>query len=146
MGLQNPILGVTPYQAGFEIVKGTKVERFGSVDPHNVFAYVAAGSGLICLAVLIGIGVTMARWSGPDRALLLSGPDGRAMLWLLRWLAISWALRGMFATDVLYGPSFCLGFGWAMGLASTEVRRLKDKLAPHPRSRPMAGPLPHPAQ
>lgn len=128
LGMANPVLGMTPYEAQFEIVRGTKVEEYGAADPHNVFAYITAGCGFVCLAMMIGFGVTMSRWSGPDRPLLRANPDGRAMLWLLRWLAISWAVRGLFATDVLYIPSVCLGFGWAMGLASTEVRRMKEKL------------------
>ena len=138
LGLENPILGVSPYQAGFEIVRGTKVEEVGAADPHNVFAQVVAGCGFICLFAMIGFGIAISRWSGPDRPLLLSTADGRAMLWLLRWLAISWAFRGMFATDVLYGPSFCLAFGWAMGLASTEARRLRERMSASRGARPAA--------
>jgi len=115
IGFENPLIGVSPQELPFELAR-----RLGSpeayVSPHNMYAHVAGGSGLVALALLLHIGYVLAtrRPSRPlHPAALISFKDGRK---IMRLLLVLWFIRAMFTNEIIYSPGFCMAIGLALGL------------------------------
>lgn len=126
LGFENPVIGVSPQQIGFEIGRRLPVGfRHSYVDSHNVFGHVVAASGLICFGALMWLGVSMFRWKARDGT-PIGGKDDplRQARKLMRMLIILWVVRGMFTREILYNPSFniAIGLAIAMCLMAEKVR------------------------
>ena len=140
IALENPIIGVSPSELPREIGRRTNVEHLHHInylDSHNVFAHVAAGSGLICLAALLAVGVTMWTLRSADgRKLTKEDGDARVALTLVRMMVVLWAVRGMFTREVLYNPSCTIGLGLCLGLFIVAQTALAGEGAASAKSSP----------
>ena len=94
------IMGISPSELRWEI--GRRLDKT-FVDPHNAFAHVAAGSGLICFAALMAVGWTLFFWHprGGRKITSKEDPLYSARL-LMRMLIILWVVRGSFSREILY--------------------------------------------
>jgi O-antigen ligase len=115
IGLENPIIGVSPVGLRYELALRLGAHR-AIADPHNVFASVIGGSGLICFSALVYIGWALCT---PRKA--KNVPDDEVPNFYLarrlsRMLVVLWVVRGMFTREILYNPSFCLAIGMCIGL------------------------------
>jgi hypothetical protein len=135
VGLENPVAGVGPQMLGFEIAHRVGYVASGSVEAHNVFAHIFAGSGLICFAALLAVGWTLWTWEprGGGKVGGREDPfrEGRR---LMRMLVILWVVRGMFTAEILFNLSFNIALGLVIGLCMlAEVARQNDAMAdPNP--------------
>jgi O-antigen ligase len=147
IALENPIVGVSPSEIGWELGRRLQVRhRMNYVDSHNVFGHVAAASGLICFAALLAIGYSMWNLKPADGSAFYGKDDpARQALTLMRMMIMLWVVRGMFTREILYNPACAIGVGLCIGLfiASQTGREVPTdkKTAP---SRPQP-PLPAPA-
>jgi hypothetical protein len=120
IALENPIVGVSPTTVGWEIARRAQFghgRRINYLDAHNVFAHVAAASGLICFAALLAMGLTM--WNlKPASGRDFAGPDdpARQALTLMRMMLVLWVIRGMFTREILYNPACNIALGLCIGL------------------------------
>lgn len=131
IGLENPIIGVSPQELPKEI--GRRTSRAGVfhssvIEAHNVFVHVFAGSGIICFTALLAVGWTLCAWK-PRRGPKILGKDDpfRDARKLMRMMVILWVVRGMFTREILYNPSFNIALGLVIGLCMlAEVARRDD--------------------
>lgn len=134
IGLEYPVLGVGPGPLRFHV--GERMEEpAGYLDPHNLVAHIAGGSGLITLGALIFLGWTLWRRPRQLRTIRarLDGPDPRVVHTLLRMILILWVIRGMFTREILYSPSFNAGVGITIGLCvQAGVWRRTPRTEPAP--------------
>ncbi len=114
IGFENPLFGVGPVELPRQLalrVHGRSDLEF--IDPHNVFAFVAGGSGLFALLALLWV----------LRSMAVFGPAGGTRSRTLMFSAVLlFAVRGGFSREVLYSPAFGLLFGLATGLQMIELR------------------------
>ena len=115
IALQAPLLGVSPQRLPSELA--TRLGYPGSqLETHNVFAHLAAGSGLPCLLLIVAIAVALWRWK-PDPSLStferIRFIQSRS---LLRMVIVLWAVRGAFTHEIIYSPTFSMAIGLSMGL------------------------------
>jgi len=126
IGLENPLVGVSPQTLPFEIGRRIGAKQHVRVlEPHNVFAYIFAGSGLICFTALAAVAWTL--WSLKPRR---GGPIGdkgdpfREARRLMRMFIILWVTRGIFTAEILYNPATLVAAGLIIGLCLlAEVAR-----------------------
>jgi O-antigen ligase len=125
IALENPLVGVSPQRLNFELGRSLS-NRFQSnwIDPHNVFAYIMAGSGLICFSALIYTGWALSNFKSVTWQLKKTDPFVLARS-LMRMMLILWVVRGMFSREILYSPGFCIGIGLALGLCIVEYTILE---------------------
>jgi hypothetical protein len=92
-------------------------------DPHNVFAAIWAGTGVITSASLGWFAWSL--WRKPPLLLSLKPAmrtDSRlkatflAPHRLLQMALLLWIMRGLFTREILYSPAFCIGVGLCIGL------------------------------
>jgi hypothetical protein len=117
IGLENPIIGISPQVLPFELGRRTSVvHHLNVIEAHNIFAHVFAASGMICFAALLGVGWTM--WNLKARGGGKIGRDDplRDARRLMRMMVILWVVRGMFTREILYNPSFNIALGLTIGL------------------------------
>ena len=63
IGLENPIIGVSPQGLSAEIGRRLSVRyRDNFIDAHNAFAHIIGGSGPICLLALVAVFITLWTW------------------------------------------------------------------------------------
>ena len=133
LGLNNPLLGVSPQELPWELGRRVGMEYFGwsNVDPHNVFGYVVAGSGVICFAAFIYIGWSLWMWN-PHRVkkYQLSENFVNARK-LIRMLLVLYIARGLFTREILYNPGFIIAMGLSIGWCIVNVgpRRIAEDLS-----------------
>lgn len=121
-----PLFGVSPQELPYELGRrlpdeAVLDEQFGIVlDPHNVIAFIMAGSGFTTLFALIFVG--WAIWERPAKwkDVLSHVPDVRESHIILRTMLILWIARGMFTREILYSPSFCAGLGLSIGFCISQ--------------------------
>jgi O-antigen ligase len=139
IALENPVIGVSPQRLPWELGRVTKVPGAhvtNFLDSHNVFGHVAAASGLICFAAMIGIGLTMSFIKlGDGKHPVPKNDPMREARKLMRMMVILWAFRGMFTREILYNPACAIGLGLAIGLFILAQTRFKEQVAAQ-------GPLP----
>lgn len=118
IGIDNPILGVSPQQLPKTIGTYTSLKHHWShIESHNVFAQIFAGSGLICFAGLMAVGWMLWNWKPADGSKITSKDDPLyAARSLLRMVVLLWCVRGFFTREVMYNPSFNMALGLAIGL------------------------------
>ena len=111
IGLENPLIGVSPQQLPREIAM-LGASAF-SPSTHNVFALMFGGGGfvLIGVALLFGLGL----WYRPAWGAAPYEKEARVYHNLLRATVFLWCLRGMFTDEILYSPSFSLALGLCVG-------------------------------
>jgi hypothetical protein len=117
IGLENPIIGISPQVLPFELGRRTSVvHHLNVIEAHNIFAHVFAASGMICFAALLGVGWTM--WNLKARGGGKIGRDDplRDARKLMRMMVVLWVVRGMFTREILYNPSFNIALGLTIGL------------------------------
>lgn len=140
IALENPIIGVSPSELPWEIGRRTNVahvQHINFLDSHNVFAHVAAGSGLICFAALLAVGVTMWTLRAADgHKLTKQDGEARRALSLVRMMVVLWAVRGMFTREILYNPSCNIGLGLCLGLFIVAQAALANADADSAKSSP----------
>jgi O-antigen ligase len=118
LGLENPILGVSPQQLQWELARTPGlIMKFNFVEPHNVVAQLIGGSGL--LAGFSFFWLIWSLWTRPPWS--LSKTDERDTFrrrahGCLRMFVLLFLFRGMFASDIHIAPAFCLGLGMTIGL------------------------------
>lgn len=120
VGLDNPILGVSPQMLPYEL--GRRLETGEVAASHNVVAHLIGGSGLICFTSMIMTGVFLWRLKPVNPTVPLS-PEFKEARNVLRMMLISWIFRGQFTAEVIYSPGFNLGLGLAIGLCMVIARR-----------------------
>lgn len=118
----NPLFGVSPQELPFELAERMGYHSSG-IAPHNVYAHIAAGCGLIALFLLGHLGWTLATWK-PEQGL----PRYHNVLFkearkIMRLVLILWLLRGCFTHEIIYSPGFCMAIGLALGLQLSYVGR-----------------------
>ncbi len=97
---------------------------FGStgIDTHNVYGYLIGGCGLLAFRSLVyRIRAVNCRFRRRRRT-----TDGSGFLEarkLLRFTMILFAVRGMFAAEILFSPCFCIIIGMGIGWATVNSRR-----------------------
>jgi hypothetical protein len=133
IGMENPILGISPQTLPFEIGKRISVvHEYPVLEAHNIFAHIFAASGVICLIAMAGVGWTMYFWK-PRDGVPLGGKDDplRDARRLMRMMVILWVVRGMFTRDIIFNPSFNIALGLCIGLCMiAEVARRETKPPP----------------
>lgn len=112
IGVQNPILGVSPQRLPYELARRVPVGP--AIDAHNVFTLIFGGSGTLTLIALLIFGWSLWRAPPGQRAERSAGVVEAHFL--MRCMLIVWCARGMFGGEVLYSPSFSLGLGLCVGL------------------------------
>ncbi len=146
IGLENPIMGVSQGKLatviGDHLPNNTSGEIMG---PHNIFGAVIGGSGLICLAALIWIAISLWSWKPAAKYFPQGGSPAIAeSRKLLHYMLILWAIRGMFNDEIISNPGFCIGLGLVIGLCAAAgrvaVRELGDAPRPSPGARRMLAP------
>lgn len=115
IGLENPFIGVSPDGLRYELARRVDPGQL-LVDPHNVFASVIGGSGVVCFLALIYIGWTLVTLKPNKQLPSADMPRFRLGCRLSRMLVVLWVVRGMFTREILYNPSFCLAIGMVIGL------------------------------
>ncbi|MBI3837576.1 MAG: O-antigen ligase family protein [Planctomycetia bacterium] len=153
IGLENPLIGVSPQVLPFEIGRRTSVKHsLGLIEAHNIFAHVFAGSGVICFFALIAVGWAMWSWKPRGGGKVGGNEDPlRDALRMLRMMVILWVVRGMFTREILFNPSFNIGLGLSIGLcmlAETVRPRggvTSSKPSPSALPPPVTPALPRPA-
>ena len=115
IAMEVPLLGVSPQKLPYELAR--RLGYPGSqLETHNVFAHLAAGSGVPALVLLIAIAVVLWRWkpsiplNGAERVRFLQSRN------LMRMVLVLWAVRGLFSHEILYSPTFCMALGLSLGL------------------------------
>lgn len=131
VGLENPILGVSPQNLKMHIARLVGEDRF-YVDPHNVFGYLIGGAGLVVTGALFYIGYALFRRPSAlpkktNDAALLSALSAHR---LMRMMIILWFVRGIFSREILYSPGFCMGVGLAIGLCISRGVWRRAKTSP----------------
>jgi O-Antigen ligase len=137
---ENPILGVSPSEVGFEIGRRVQVghgHHLNYLDSHNVFAHIIAASGLICFVGLLAMGYTLWNLKPADGRKFTGQDDpARHALTLMRMMLALWVVRGMFTREILYNPACNIALGLCIGLfiASQSIPHdpedAQDKSAP----------------
>jgi hypothetical protein len=155
VGLENPIIGVSPQQLPYELGRRTSLRHgHGFIDPHNVYGHLLGGSGMICFAAFVTLGVLLWQWKPRDGHRLAKTEPLRDARRLLRMMVVLWAIRGIFTREVLYAPAFGIGLGLSIGLCLLAEAagqqnwpdKSKPKAAPPPPGpQPALGVLPGPA-
>lgn len=125
MGLDNPIVGVSPQMVAFEMPKYIDHQQLAYVDAHNVFGYVCGGSGLITFAALFYVGWSLFKkppgLKERERAAARDKTSARIQPHrLLQLFVILWAIRANFTREMLYYPPFCLAMGLVIGLCIAQ--------------------------
>jgi hypothetical protein len=116
IGLENPIIGVSPQVLPFEIGRRAKTFHQGVGEAHNVFAHIIGGSGLICMAALVFLGWSLCSWKVQTGKGVNTRQDPlREARRLMRMLVFLWVVRGMFSAEILFNPSFNMAIGLAIG-------------------------------
>ena len=115
IGLENPIIGVSPEGLTFELARRV-MPKLPYVDPHNVFASVFGGCGIICFSALLYTGWSICNILPAKRIVDEKDMFYRQSRSLARMLVILWCVRGLFTREILYNPSFCLALGMVIGL------------------------------
>lgn len=118
IGLENPIIGVSPQILPFEIGRRLSLRHnLHVLEAHNIFAHLFAASGVLCLGALFAVGWTMCAWK-PRGGGKVGGNDDplRDAVRLMRMMVVLWFVRGNFTRDILFNPSFNIGLGLAIGL------------------------------
>lgn len=124
IAFENPLFGVSPQELPFEFGRRLPNEAvlIGDslvLDPHNVAAFILAGSGFPCFFALLLLGWTL--WQRPKPWNLLSQfSDAKDSNTILRTIMILWLLRGMFTREVLYSPNFSVGLGICIGFCISQ--------------------------
>ncbi|HMB91092.1 MAG TPA: O-antigen ligase family protein [Rhodothermales bacterium] len=117
IGLDNPLLGVSPTYLPYEIASRLRLvwDMFAHA-PHNVFGHLIGGTGFITTGLLFYFGRLL--WKRPTgfKQQAVLGLRRAQAHWILRMMLILWVVRGMFSHEILYNPSFCIGIGMALGL------------------------------
>jgi hypothetical protein len=107
IGLENPILGVSPRGLSWELARRTMSDS-GAVDPHNVVGHIFGGCGFLTLFAMLWAGRCLwTPFPGTSNVPTRAGA-------LLRMFIVLWLMRGMFTREVLYSPTFCIGMGLAL--------------------------------
>jgi len=119
IGLDNPILGVSPQQLPYEL--GRRLETDLSAS-HNVIAHIVGGSGFLCFISMMMAGVFLWRIKPLNTAVPIS-PEFREARKMLRMMLFLWFFRGQFTAEVLFSPGFNLGLGLLVGLCMVIARR-----------------------
>jgi O-antigen ligase len=132
IGIENPVIGVSPQMIGREIGKRAQGEsQMDIIDSHNIFGHVIAASGLICFGALIATGWTMWRWPVPPAAKQASGAALRHAVTAVQMLIFLWAVRGFFSREILYNPGFCTALGLIIGWRSVVTDQFKSQWLNH---------------
>lgn len=115
IAIAHPLLGVSPQELPFELAKEL---GFGHshIFPHNVYAHIAGGSGLVGLFLMLHVGVYLARWKPPVPLPARGGQNFRQAQLIMRSILIVWMVRGCFTHEIIYTPAFCMAIGLALGL------------------------------
>lgn len=122
--LDNPLFGVSPQDLPYEFGRrlpneAVLIDDSLVLDPHNVVAFILAGSGSICFSALLLLGWTL--WQRPKPWNILSQvSDAKESHTLLRIMIILWLLRGMFTREVLYSPNFSIALGLCVGFCISQ--------------------------
>jgi hypothetical protein len=117
IGLENPLVGVSPQKLPMEIGRRTSVKfHFNMIESHNVFAHIFAGSGMLCTLAIFAFGYTMWSWHPKDRRIMGKSDPAYDVRRLLRMWVVLWCARGVFTRDILYNPSFNISLGLIIGL------------------------------
>jgi hypothetical protein len=138
IGLENPIIGVSPQALSAELQHRLGGEAFES---HNAFAHVIAASGLICFSALLAVGWTLWNWK-PSGSMKIGGKGDplREARYLLRMFVILWFVRGNFTREILYNPSFTIALGLAIGYCVLVEATRNDEIAGSPQLTPQLVP------
>lgn len=143
VGLENPIIGVSPQQLPYELGRRTSIRHgHGYIDPHNVYGHLLGGSGLICFAAFLALGWMLWSWKPRDGHKISKAEPLRGARRLLRMMVILWAIRGVFSREVLYAPSFGIGLGLAIGLCMLYEKAGRDAEPARPRPVTLPPPMP----
>ena len=129
IGFENPFLGVSPAGLARELARrlpreATVVHSLGDakvLGAHNAILQIIGGSGIIAFGCFMYLAWQL--WKRQRSSLALNPATGvrtQSSHALLRMMMLLWLLRGMFTDEVLYSPSFCIGFGLCIGLCITE--------------------------
>ncbi len=120
IALEKPIVGASPQEVPLHLARaagqitGRSRHAFAA---HNVFAHIAAGSGLFCFAALLYLG--WALWNPtpkvPRWAPRKDDPV-RPVRHLLRMMVVLWVVRGMFTSEIHFNICCNIAFGLALGL------------------------------
>lgn len=121
IALENPIVGVSPQKAPEHLARAaaqiTGRHRMTAFGAHNVFAHVAAGSGLICFGALLFLGWAMWNPTPKDAGWTGRKDDPvRPVRQLLRMMVVLWVIRGMFTHEIHFNICFNITFGLILGL------------------------------
>lgn len=149
--LENPIIGISPDELTKEIGRRTSVDglHHSFLDSHNVFAHVAAGSGLICLAALLAVGFMLWTLKPADGRKYTGRDDpARQALSLVRMMVVVWVVRGVFTREILYNPACNIAIGLCIGMyilaqsvpADAKKAKQKSSPSPSPPGHPLAVP------
>jgi len=135
VGLDYPILGVTPQKLPFELARRLNALA-PEVDSHNMVGHIMGGSGIPAVLVFLLMGALL--WL--RRRGVRPPPEGQFAHRLLRMMLVLFTVRGMFSREILYAPSFSIGLGLCIGyclLTGTWTRREESRpLEAHRRARP----------
>lgn len=123
IALENPLLGVSPRILQNKIANHFGYES-GGMATHNVYAYLAGGSGLICICLLFYIGKQF--WTYPLRNRITprqftAFKEARSYL---RMVLTLWLFRGLFSHEILFSPGFCMAIGLCAGLCKAAIKQL----------------------
>ncbi len=121
IAMEYPIVGVSPQKAPEHFARAagkiTGRSHHQVKAAHNVFAHIAAGSGLVCFAALIYLGWALwnpspkdPRWAGR------SDDPARQVRSLLRMMVVLWVVRGMFTSEIHFNISCNIALGLTLGL------------------------------
>jgi hypothetical protein len=126
MGLENPIIGVSPQQVPPEVARRLGTPG-GYLETHNTYAHVVGGSGFICLFALAA--TALAMWfpfpSGKYVKSAHTEPIFAARS-LMRMLVFLWFVRSMFTREILFNPAFNVAFGLVIGLYIVAVQAVEQ--------------------
>jgi hypothetical protein len=121
IALEKPIVGVSPQQLPFHLAREARTNV--ALGAHNVFAHVAAGSGLICFSALLFLG--WALWNPTPKDPRWKGRKDdpvRQVRKLIRMMVVLWVIRGMFTNEIHFNICFNICFGLVLGLYILAVQ------------------------
>jgi len=129
IALNNPLLGVSPQELPFELSEKLGFYK-AAIVPHNIYAHIAAGSGIPALLLMLHIGYLLWTWIPPQPNSLQEKILFKESQKIMRLILILWAVRGCFTHEIIYSPAFCMAIGMALGLELSSTRNLDHRARP----------------
>jgi hypothetical protein len=138
IGLENPMLGVSPKNLHIELANRLGWADTPGIDTHNVYGHIIGGCGLVAFFIFCYLGRELWRWQVPHTATYYGRFGFLEARKLLRYTIILFCVRGIFAAEILFAPCFCIAIGLGIGWATVNSKPMAIERRSMRRPQPLA--------